>query len=140
MWIEDEEPTEPSEEDFASWSNDEIAARVVELADGMGDDLCERFDGYWGAAVGLRIARAFIEMGDCPEANEVAVTQIGVLARYALDSAYWGNDDAPVTSADCDSTNRSTVEALVAIECAAAPVMAMNGTVDWRGLHRHARG
>lgn len=121
---------------FEEWTGEEIIFLIAELADGMARDSRHRFDGYWGAAAALRIARAFVELGDSPEANEVAAAQAGVLARYALDSVYWGNEEAPVRPEACDPEHRPLVLALEGIERAAAPIVTSTGTVDWEGLQQ----
>lgn len=124
---------------WPDWCHEEVEYLVEELASGMAADTRQYFDGYWGAAAALRIARAYIELGDTPEANEIAVAQIGVLVRYAMDSWYWGNEAAPVRPDDCDPEHRPLVRALQGIEHAAAPIVTITGTVDWDGLHRYAR-
>jgi len=76
---------------FEDWTPEQIAYLIGELADGMARDQMRRFDGYWGAAAALRMASAFVEHGDQPDAAEVAAAEIGILARYALDSTFWGS-------------------------------------------------
>jgi len=125
---------------FEDWTPEQVAYLIGELADGMARDWRRRFDGYWGAAAALRIARSFVLFGDSPEANEEAAAEIGILARYALDSVYWGNEEAPVRPATCDPEHRPLVKALEAIEHAASPIVKRTGTVDWDGLQRRARG
>lgn len=116
---------------FEDWTPQQITYLVGELADSMARDCRRRFDGYWGAAAALRIARSFVLFGDSPEANEEAAAEIGILARYALDSVYWGNEEAPVRPDDCDPEHRPLVLALEAIERAAAPIVTSTGTRDW---------
>lgn len=119
---------------WPDWCHEEVEYLIEELASGMAADSGRYFDGYWGAAAALRIARAFVEFGDSPEANEVAAAQAGVLVRYALASVYWGNEEAPVRPDTCDPVHRQLVRALEGIEHAAAPIVKTTGTVDWASL------
>lgn len=109
---------------FADWTPDEIALLLEEVETGMVRDFGDRFEGYWGIAAGLRIADAYLELGDSPGANKKAVAQIGVLVRYALDSTYWGDEHLDLR------------RALEVIENAAGPIVLETGTTDWNGVHR----
>lgn len=106
---------------FADWTPEQVAMLLEEVQVGMAQDFGDRFEGYWGITAALRIADAYIEHGDCPEANEKAVAQIGVLVRYALDSTYWGDE------------HRDLRRALEVIENAAAPIVLATGTTVWGG-------
>ncbi|WP_227340124.1 hypothetical protein [Sphingopyxis sp. P8] len=112
---------------FDDWTEDEIAYLIHELGRGMGRDATDRFDGYWGAYTALSIAGAFVTHGDTPMANELAVAWMGALAAYALDSTYWGNENAPVTPGDCDPVHATAVCALSIIQHAARPVQHDHG-------------
>ena len=116
---------------FDDWTPEQVAYLIEELADGMAKDWMRRFDGYWGAAASLRIASAFVELGDSPEANEVAAAEIGILVRYALDSTFWGNRVTPARPGNSDHEKRPLVRALQGIERAAAPIVTATGTTDW---------
>jgi hypothetical protein len=108
---------------FADWTPEEIALLLEEVQLGMAQDFGDRFEGYWGVSTALRIADTYLELGDCPEANQKAVALIGVLARYALDSTHW------------DDEHLDLRRALEVIENAAAPIVLATGT-DWNGAHR----
>jgi hypothetical protein len=100
---------------FEEWTGEEIMYLIDELTEDMARDAGTRFDGYSGASSGLYIARAFLELGDAPEANQQAVEQFAVLARYALNSTYWGNETAPARPDDCDAEHRTVILALEAV-------------------------
>jgi len=129
--LEDERHVRWSLGRFEDWTPEQVAYLIEELADGMARDWRSAFDGYWGAAAALRVASAYVERGDSPEANEAATAEIGILVRYALDSWYWGNDAAPVHPDDCDPEHRPLVLALEGIERAASPIVTATGTRDW---------
>lgn len=116
---------------FEDWTPEQVAYLIEALADGMARDWMRRFDGYWGAAAALRIASAFVEHGDQPEAAEVAAAEIGILARYALDSTFWGNCVTPARPGNSDPEKRPLVRALQGIERAASPIVTAAGTADW---------
>lgn len=104
---------------FTDWTPEQVALLLEEVQVGMAQDFGDRFEGYWGIAAALRIADAYLEFGDSPEANEKAVAQIGVLVRYALDSTDWGEEHLDLR------------RALEVIENAAAPIVLATGTPDW---------
>lgn len=115
---------------FEDWPEGEIAYLIEEFAKGMGRDRTERFDGYWGAYMGLTIAKTYVSLGDTPKANEMAVAWIGALAAYALDSTYWEGENTPAQPGDCAPEYGTIVLALSMIESAARSIQRYHGLHD----------
>lgn len=111
---------------FEKRSPEQILALIDWLTEGMEADPCHLFEGYAGAITGLNIARSFVVMGDCPEANAAAAAEMGGFAEYALDSTYWTDSGEPMSVAPDDAAEmwQSTVKALVAMSRLARPIRA----------------
>ena len=109
---------------FEDHAPEDVLAIIDWMAKGMERDTASRFDGYRGAGAALNMARAFVVLGDCPEANAAAAAEMGAYAEYALDALYWtdSGDGMAVAPDDAAAEWRATVKALIAMSHLAKPI------------------
>ncbi len=114
---------------FHDHAPDDVLAIIDWMAKGIEQDAANRFDGYRGAGAALNMARAFVILGDCPEANAAAAAEMGAYADYALDSLYWteSGDSMAVAPDDAAAEWQATVKALIAMSRLARPIRAALG-------------
>lgn len=109
---------------FEDHAPEEVLAIIDWMAKGMEREAASRFDGYRGIGAALNMARAFVVLGDCPEANAAAAAEMGTYAEYALDALYWteSGDGMAVAPDNAAAEWRATVKALIAISHLAKPI------------------